>query len=94
MSKKPIRFAWEPIETAPKDGTEIVLYCPKQGAYIGKYMTVEEDIRSPYRSFWEGYETKFEPKLLWYHGCGQCCNEIEERPKPTHWAPLPMFEED
>lgn len=86
---------WQPIETAPKDGTNILLYAPA-AVYQGKAVTE----RLTY-GHWE------EPEHGKYLGdCGgECrCPEYDEAPPPywysddggfteeyppTHWMPLP-----
>ena len=85
-----MRYLWRPIETAPKDGTEILLLCPEEGVYVGRWMDKKpETMRGAYSKFNEHYnETGFEPKLLTYFGCGKCCADAFP-PEPTHWAPLP-----
>ena len=68
---------WKPIETAPKDGTRIILL-------VNNYA-----IEAHYDN--EGYyESKWEVVSLPVHGCGCCGDENEE---PTHWMPLPAAPE-
>lgn len=67
---------WQPIETAPKDGTRILLgYFPEpayEGALVGKSQEV---------AFWHG------TKRMW---CGRTLLNAEGYFSPTHWMPLPM----
>jgi hypothetical protein len=68
---------WMPIETAPKDGTAILLATDSGGVWIGKYMPV--------------YQSGFAPRNPWfslmlnhdYHG------GLRGAFLPTHWMPLP-----
>lgn len=64
----------QPIETAPKDGTSILIYI--------------ED--SWFEAAWDTEHPKHPNKWVtpWLpsHGCG-CCAEPD--PEPTYWAPLP-----
>lgn len=66
---------WQPIETAPKDGSNILLYSP-DGIYEASW-----SLRYPPAKdgFWR-------PLDLPSHGCG-CCGEPDD--EPTHWMPLP-----
>ena len=86
---------WQPIETAPKDGTHILLYTP---AY--DYQGARCDVRITY-GYWDvpkhgeqigdcggacrcpEYDDASEP--YWYSDDG---GFLEELP-PTHWMPLP-----
>jgi len=71
---------WQPIETAPKDGTEVVLYNGKvgNGAFVEvTYGICEEDGDEKAFSFcndWSGLDHYFTPPCA---------------PQPTHWMPLP-----
>ncbi len=64
---------WKPIESAPKDGTKILLYYPDE----------ENAITS---GWWEEDRKIWNPIALPYHGCG-CCGENNS--EPTHWMELP-----
>ena len=84
---------WQPIETALKDGTEIIIF--KQGwvnAPVGKWAeyggnpVIGFDGEDCYMWGWEfdeftcyGYEDGF---LGWDE-------DIQENNMPTHWMPLP-----
>ena len=62
---------WQPIDTAPLDGTELVLWCEKSQllVLVGRY--------SPKRSRWEEYRIDGD-ELPEYA-------PIESWVKPTHW---------
>ena len=85
---------WKPIETAPKDGTWIIVYgLDSRGTEISL-------------SRWEGYDgsrmevvrTEFDPvtgnkiaehsELVSYER-GDWHREVAGRLNPTHWMPLP-----
>ncbi|WP_367079153.1 DUF551 domain-containing protein [Luteitalea sp.] len=66
-------MTWQPIETAPKDGTPVLVYFPEIGVWEVRWSTdVFDD------GFWCVSDNKFEDRPLrgW----------IEN---PTHWMPLP-----
>lgn len=64
---------WQPIETAPRDGSEILLWVGR--AWNGRLPFVG--------SYWFGNETKGFWMNEFYNG-GQVPNFA-----PTHWRPLP-----
>jgi hypothetical protein len=74
---------WQPIETAPKDGTEIILYRPS------------DEHRSAKRwiSWWyDKTETQYGRITYEVHEWwgGTFLSDPERRPpEPTHWMPLP-----
>jgi hypothetical protein len=70
---------WQPIETAPKDGTEVLLFYPRyrQGIFIGHF-----DV-SVHMS--HGKET-YRSEKWWNGGYG---GMFGKEPEPTHWMPLP-----
>lgn len=73
MSKK--KQVWKAIDSAPKDGTEVLLHENGTGMFVGFYV----DGGSPKYSHW---------KAVWLemHGCGCCVGGF---PRPEHWMPLP-----
>jgi hypothetical protein len=70
---------WRPIESAPKDGTRVLVYGPR-GVLIAWWNT-EPTVweRSP-RACW----SVFTPDDFFYS-----VHLVEDREKPTHWMPLP-----
>ena len=71
-------MTWQPIETAPVDGTEILLLI--DGKVIeGHWLEIEDP---HYGSF-----GSWELVVLPFHGCGCCASD--DPPEPTHWMPLP-----
>lgn len=70
------KIDWQPIETAPLDGTRVLLWYPDtdekvfSGYYVNQ-VTLRNGIQVQETSFWVG-----EPQM-WLH-----------KPLPTHWAPM------
>ena len=80
---------WQPIETAPKNGTAIQARIPGHGedniiAWIGGYMNEEEHDCCA----WTFVEDQ-EPPDDWTDGvCWQINAEGKASVTPTHWKPL------
>ena len=71
---------WQPIDTAPKDGTHIIGYIPTDGEYGG---VIGIRWRKPYKHKWkDGTETTF---------VGYWCKSVNKQSvcRPSHWMPLP-----
>lgn len=66
---------WQPIETAPKDGTHILLHV--DGSVIEGWW---------YQPNYDGGVADWNVESVPSHGCG-CCSE--ENPDPIAWMPLP-----
>ncbi|CAH1205756.1 hypothetical protein PAECIP111893_02410 [Paenibacillus plantiphilus] len=67
---------WKPIDTAPKDGTSILVLNNDKYVYEARY---DEDS-------WNKCKWKFASADQ--HGCGCCSGDDDE---PTHWMPLPQM---
>lgn len=73
---KPQGDGWQPIETAPKDGTRIMLFCSgKYGAVFGH---------------WNKDQYSKKPRPYWTNDKEQLWGVYDTRAnQPTHWKPLP-----
>jgi hypothetical protein len=70
---------WQPIETAPKDGTEILLFT----TYLADEY-YDETFSTVQIGSWDfGHDTV---EAIWRRPAGWACVKIGE---PTHWMPLP-----
>ena len=68
--------AWLPIETAPKDGTRIMVFCP----WVG--------VCGP--ANWDVCWFAKKPRPFWTHWGERIWGTSREREdQPTHWMPLP-----
>jgi len=68
---------WQPIETAPRDGTDIILYEPATVSFPGELKT------GKWWNAWYGDETK--PGWI----ISNCDEEYGWYIEATHWMPLP-----
>lgn len=66
----------EPIETAPRDGTYILLFGPSG------YVT------TPYRCVIGKYDAEYRPLSPWVNHANDSFED--GGPGPTHWAPIPV----
>lgn len=84
---------WQPIETAPKDGTIFLAFCPDQPPfYRGDWHYHKESPAGVVLLFWDdcdGYVDRQQGLIPGWcipaysrHGVGRAHN-------PTHWMPLP-----
>jgi hypothetical protein len=68
--------AWRPIETAPKDGTRVLVYATMRGAALGGHDRGKDYGTWIVIAAWE-------PDYGFWVDGSQCT------PEPTHWMPLP-----
>ena len=67
--------AWLPIESAPRDGSRVLLYCAWNGVVRGK---------------WESDKYGKPPRPYWTNDCEYTFGKLATRKdQPTHWQPLP-----
>ena len=75
---------WQPIETAPKDGTEVLLYAPGRLTY-GAWTEPSDVPEIKYRDGFAPEPEWEEFAPFWSSWDG---GFTEDHP-PTHWMPLP-----
>lgn len=68
---------WQPIETAPKDGTEFIAWCEYDGVYTASYCNITNE----WVSSWRNWEVMDGVRCSMYY--------YKELTGPTHWQPLP-----
>lgn len=70
---------WQHIDTAPKDGTRLLLFCRDYDPpfFVGNYNWTE--LPTDHEDYWAGWS--FSEELI--------SNHCEIEPEPTHWMPLP-----
>jgi len=71
---------WRKIETAPKDGTEILLY--------------DRNRKNRYIGYWEIQEHNTRPQPYWHNCCTYRDIMYQRTYPPTHWQPLPTPPEE
>ena len=69
------REAWKPIETAPRDGT-VILLGSRGGCWIGKWLQI--------------YGSGYRPENPWSSLMLNHNHMGEKWMQPTHWMPLPQ----
>jgi len=75
---EPMPVGWQPIETAPKDGTDI----------LGMYMHIETQI--VHNIFWLDNEYEPDENGWWTYEYSEVSRmKLEDWMTPTHWMPLP-----
>lgn len=72
-------MGWQPISTAPKDGTVVLVYRPDAYGWGGKV-----DL-----AYWDDDRYAKKPRPYWHSA--RLIIDIQEsrRMAPTHWMPLP-----
>ena len=74
---------WQPIETAPKDGTKVLVYVPSDSIYP----TAAQYVSPEY--FEREYGDRDYMEAGWRWAFGYPSDFHEEVVEPTHWMPLP-----
>jgi hypothetical protein len=72
---KPTIIDWQPIETAPKDGTAVLVWPPTWIGCISCAKWSEDQHANRPRPFWSRFDSHSD-------------SDSRSQP-PTHWAPLP-----
>jgi hypothetical protein len=76
-------MTWQPIETAPKDGTEVLVWCPSAALVpLAMHFSSEEYFAREYGDP-DYMEAGWYLSYSYPDGLPECTWE------PTHWMPLP-----
>lgn len=89
--------AWQSIETAPKDGTEVLVWRKDAGALIAMYGALQdfisdEELDGILRDYGVGKESDFIEQEDWWGFGFFGAERLEGDLVPTHWMPLPKEE--
>ena len=82
---------WRPIETAPKDGTEILGWRDDAGVLLIRYMAPVDFLID---SEMEGLDEDSANQSDWFYADFIAGGRLEGDEAPTHWIPLPNPPED
>lgn len=89
VAAPPTAIDWQPIETAPKDGTMVLVYFTVAGTsvvHLARHNSAEEWVRSGAK--FDGWNTIEEWEGWWPYTRGSVTQEkLDEWQTPTHWAP-------
>ncbi len=77
---------WQPIETAPKDGTEILGYRADAGVMLIRWTSIGEFLTE---SELAEYDEEATYKEDWFFADFIHGDRLESDCLPTHWQPLP-----
>lgn len=84
---------WQPIETAPKDGTEILGYRKDCGVLLIRW-TAPVYFLSDRELEQEGRDYDSDNLEDWFFADFICGGRLEGEETPTHWQPLPSSPSD
>lgn len=79
------RYQWQPIETAPKDGTEILGWREDCGYLLIRWSCAEEFLTESEASGWNEDDLFLED---WFCADFISGERLEGSEAPTHWMPL------
>jgi hypothetical protein len=78
--------AWQPIETAPKDGTEILAWREDCGVFLARYGCMYDFLTESEMS---EYEDETCSQKDWWSADFITGCRLDLSEDPTHWQPVP-----
>ncbi|CAB4144829.1 Domain of unknown function DUF551 [uncultured Caudovirales phage] len=88
-----MKIKWLPIESAPKDGTKVIIRC-NENVDIGEYVIINFTNEFGSIGWNEGWRGSFWSGIKPRCYSGDYKNPEQYENQPTHWLPIPEFEED
>jgi hypothetical protein len=82
-------MAWQPIETAPKDGTEILGFRDDAGLMLVRYTSMTSMTEFMTEKELEPYDEETIFQEDWFCADFLHGDRLEGDLAPTHWMPLP-----
>lgn len=79
-------YQWKPIESAPKDGTEILGWRDDCGVFVVRYCSAEDFLS---QREMENWSDDLRQSLDWFCADFAHGERLEGDLIPTHWKPLP-----
>ena len=77
---------WLPIESAPKDGSEVLVFRDDAGVMLARYTSAAEFLTDAELADWTEEAAHKED---WFSADFVCGYRLENDQSPTHWMPLP-----
>lgn len=83
--KRGATVSWQPIETAPKDGTEVWLWRRDAGVFLGRYTCMLDYLTE---AELEPFDRETIEQMDWFYADFVSGGRVTDG-EPTHWHPLP-----
>ena len=79
---------WQPIESAPKDGSDMWLWREDSGAFLGRWIAPVDFLTDSEIDTWLAGDPEIAEECDWFFADYVQGGRVTDGP-PTHWQPLP-----
>ncbi len=77
---------WQDIETAPRDGTEILVWRSDAGVFLARYTSMDVFLTAGELEDYDDADIYIED---WFYADFVQGGRLDKSEAPTHWMPLP-----